>query len=395
MKSYLNQFCIVKRGLIMKVIQKQWTQENGWKYISGNGFSDKVQLVLVFGDVTVLKQKEYLEDVRKSFPNGHIIGCSTAGEILGSSVYDNTLAVTGIFFENTKLQFAQATLNSMEESFSVGEKLGQSLDTNDLTHVFVLSNGLNVNGSALIKGLRNKLPAGVAATGGLAGDQARFHETCVFMNDYSCANAVIAIGLYGQSLKVGYGSKGGWDSFGADRRITRSRQNILFELDGQPALELYKKYLDDQAAGLPATGLLFPLSLTLNGGNKRVVRTILSVNENEGSMTFAGDMPEGSYVRLMKANFDRLVEGAAESAMQSALSGSKSPDLAILVSCVGRKLVLKQRTDEEIESVRDVLGSDTALTGFYSYGEICPVGSDNRQPELHNQTMTITTFSEN
>jgi hypothetical protein len=378
----------------MKIEQNHWTEKNGWYTPSMNGISDKAQLVLVFGDNSLLKQEEYLQQIRQFFPNGRIIGCSTAGEIIGSQVFDNSLTVTGVFFEKTRLQFVETTLNGMDESFDAGRRLGQSFDPEGLAHVFVLSDGLNVNGSALAMGLRNKLPDRVAVTGGLAGDQDRFSETVVFLDSVSKKNNIAAIGFYGDSLQVGYGSKGGWDSFGPDRLVTRSQANILYELDGQPALELYKKYLGDQAKGLPATGLLFPLSLALNGGDKRLVRTILAVNDNEGSMTFAGDVPEGCYARLMKANFEGLVRGAAESAQQSRTIGSPSPELAMLVSCVGRKLVLKQRIDEEVEGVQDTLGANTALTGFYSYGEICPVGPNDRQAELHNQTMTITTFSE-
>jgi hypothetical protein len=282
----------------------------------------------------------------------------------------------------------------MKDSFDAGQTLAQSLDPQGLVHVFVLSDGLNVNGSALVQGLRRGLPEGVAVTGGLAGDQDRFSETLVFLDSISQKNTIVAIGFYGDSLQVGYGSKGGWDSFGPDRLVTRSKANVLYELDGQPALELYKKYLGEQAQGLPATGLLFPLSLALNGSDKRLVRTILSVNEENGSMTFAGDVPEGQYARLMKANFERLLDGAAGSARQSQEIGASTPHLAMLISCVGRKLVLKQRVEEEVENVQDALGQDTALTGFYSYGEICPVGPTETQAELHNQTMTVTTFAE-
>ena len=378
----------------MKITQKHWTEGAGWKTLPANEAAEQAQLVFVFGDNAVLRQESRLQEIRQFFPQGRIVGCSTAGEIIGSHVFDNSLTATGVYFENTRLQFAETALNNMEESFGAGEKLCRALDPNGLSHVFVLSEGLNVNGSALVKGLRSKLPAKVAVTGGLAGDQDRFKETLVFLDNVLKKNTIVAIGFYGDSLQVGYGSRGGWDSFGPDRLVTRSKANILYELDGQSALELYKKYLGEQAKGLPATGLLFPLSISLNGGGKRLVRTILSVSENDGSMTFAGDVPEGNYARLMKANFERLVDGAAESARQAQALGSPDPDLAILVSCVGRKLVLKQRIDEEIESVQDALGPGAALTGFYSYGEICPVGPDEKQPELHNQTMTVTTFSE-
>jgi len=168
----------------------------------------------------------------------------------------------------------------------------------------------------------------------------------------------------------------------------------LYELDGKSALELYKRYLGDHAKGLPATGLLFPLSLRTKEGEAGLVRTILSIDEEVQSMTFAGDVPEGAYARLMKANFDRLVDGAVGAAKVSYEAiGSSSPDLAILISCVGRKMVLRQRIEEEVEGVREVLGDRTILTGFYSYGEISPF-TPGAKCALHNQTMTITTFSE-
>jgi hypothetical protein len=169
---------------------------------------------------------------------------------------------------------------------------------------------------------------------------------------------------------------------------------VLYELDGKPALELYKSFLGDYAKDLPASGLLFPLNLRSEENAKPVVRTILAIDENAQSLTFAGDIPEGGYVRLMKANFDRLIEGATGAAKSTLLEDeNKDPELAILISCVGRKLVLKQLVEEEVEAVSEVLGNSTVLSGFYSYGEISPF-SGEVECKLHNQTMTVTTFKE-
>jgi len=112
-------------------------------------------------------------------------------------------------------------------------------------------------------------------------------------------------------------------------------------------------------------------------------------------MTFAGDIAEGATAQLMKANFDKLIDASVDAAESSSelLDGSNA-ELAILVSCVGRKLVLGQRIEEEVEEVREVLGNGPAITGFYSYGEVSPIVK-SMNCELHNQTMTITTFSEN
>jgi len=378
----------------MKTIQKQWTESHGWECLAGDGASEQAQLALAFGDMSALKQTARLDEIRQSFPQARLVGCSTGGEIVGDRVFDESLAVTGIAFEHSTLRFAETTLESMADSFGVGERLASALDPDGLVHVLVLSDGLQINGSALAQGLHHHLPTHVAVTGGLAGDQARFEKTLVFLDSPSEQHTIVAIGFYGDALQIGYGSRGGWDSFGPDRLVTRAEANVLYELDGQSALELYRKYLGEQAKGLPATGLLFPLSLRLEGSDQGLVRTVKAINEENGSMTFTGDIPEGSYSRLMKGNFERLLDGAAESARETQVAGLLEPDLAILISCVGRKLVLKQRIDEEVERVRDTLGQDTVLTGFYSYGEICPVEPTDKQAVLHNQTMTVTTISE-
>jgi hypothetical protein len=251
-----------------------------------------------------------------------------------------------------------------------------------------------VNGSDLVRGMNESLPSGVTISGGLAGDGPRFEKTLVGLDENIQIGNIAAIGLYGDHLEVSYSSRGGWDSFGPDRKITKSKANVLYELDGKSALSLYKKYLGDLAAQLPGSALLFPLAIRVGEHGQPLVRTILSINEAEQSMTFAGNMPEGAYARLMKANFDRLIDAAAGAAETCLIAFDKTPpQLALLVSCVGRRIVLGQRIDEEIDSVRDEFGKETALAGFYSYGEISPLGP-TAGCELYNQTMTITAFRE-
>jgi hypothetical protein len=251
---------------------------------------------------------------------------------------------------------------------------------------------LHVNGSELVRGITGALPHAVTVTGGLSGDGSDFARTCVALDRVEEGHRVVAVGFYGDGLQIGFGSFGGWDPFGPERVVTRSRGAILYELDGEPALQLYRRYLGDEAAQLPASGLRFPLAIR-DGAGKPVVRTILAIDEQEQSLTFAGDVPEGVLGRLMHANFDRLVEGAAGAARICQEAGhAAAPELALLISCVGRKLVLQQRIEEEVEAVQEVLGA-TALAGFYSYGELCPFGASARC-ELHNQTMTITTLRE-
>jgi len=377
----------------MHIEQTRWSQSQGWIPLPPGSLGSAAQLVLLFGSPACLRQTAWQEDIARAYPKAHQLGCSTAGEIYGTEVSDETLVATAVAFEHTRLQGASLTLDEVSDSYQAGERLADSLPQESLVHVLVIADGQNVNGSALVAGLTQHLPAGVTLTGGLAGDGDRFQETLVLWDAPPASNTIAVLGLYGNRLKVGFGSRGGWDAFGPERLITRSAENILYELDGQPALALYKKYLGEHASDLPASGLLFPLSLR-TGGAESVVRTILGINEAEQSLTFAGDLPEGGHARLMKANFDRLIDGAVGAAQTSFEAiGNSSPELALLISCVGRKLVLKQRIEEEVEGVQDILGRETVLAGFYSYGEISPF-NPSAQCELHNQTMTITTLSE-
>jgi len=352
------------------------------------------QLVLVFGDRALIEEKDIAERFKRGFPHANVVFCSTAGEILNNEVYDNTLAVTAIEFEKTEVKSNLINIESFKDSYSAGKHLVESLQQGNLRHIIVLADGQLVNGSELVRGMNDVVSDKVSISGGLAGDGPRFQKTLVGLNSNIVAGNLVAIGLYGENLIVGHGSNGGWDSFGPFRKVTKSKSNILYELEGKSALDLYKQYLGDLAAGLPGTALLFPLSVKLEDDSEPFVRTVLSVNETDHSMTFAGDIPEGSFARLMKANFDRLIDAASGAAANTFTPfKGMQPELAILISCVGRKLVLDQRVDEEVESVRSILGDNTKMTGFYSYGEISPL-MKSPKCELHNQTMTITAFSE-
>jgi len=357
-------------------------------------FSFTPNLIFVFGNRELLEKSTITQQLHEIYKDAIFSGCSTAGEIAGESVDDNTIVVTGIKFNATPLSSASIPLTAVDyNSTEAGKKLVSQLPTEGLKHVFVVSDGLRVNGTDLVQGMRSGLAAHVTLTGGLAGDGSKFQKTVLLEpNGDLVTESVAAVGFYGDSISIGFGSRGGWDSFGLDRRVTKSHENVLFEIDEQPALDLYKSFLGDRAKDLPASGLLFPLSMRDSEDRAPVVRTILGISEEDKSLTFAGDIPEGSFVRLMKANNDRLIRGAEEAAIACTDGMDESPEFALLVSCVGRKLVLKQMVEEEVESVSDVLGNP-AIAGFYSYGELAPFNK-NESCELHNQTMTITTFRE-
>jgi hypothetical protein len=375
----------------MKIEQKKFSVSKGWEKVRNDNFnSSDCDLVIVFGSKDLIKNNSVYTGIRNEYPHANIIMNTTSGEIMDVHVNDETISLTAIKFDKTTLKTGSVNIASHSNSFDAGSALAKQIDQHNLKNVLIISDGQLVNGSELVMGLQSIFSKDVIITGGLAGDGANFKSTLVGLNNTPTEGMIIAVAFYG-SLVVTYGSVGGWDSFGPERIITKSKANVLYELDGKPALDIYKKYLGDQAKDLPGSGLLYPLSIRMKDSDDALVRTILNINEDDKSLTFAGNMPEGNYARLMKANFDRLIEGSS-SAAQNSLQTNK-PELAILISCVGRKLVLDQRIEEEVEVVRAVYGDKTAITGFYSYGEIAPSFNFSKC-ELHNQTMTITTFSE-
>lgn len=379
----------------------QYTQDKGWGLAKLPEELDSEQsIVFVFASPLFKENPGPIQELAKIFKHSKIIGCSSSGEIFGSSLVDNSLSVVVVKFSDTTIELVKAAVSDSTESFQAGQSILAQLNKDKLKGIFVLSDGLGVNGSELVKGINDGAVENIIVTGGLAGDGSDFKRTWTVFNGEILENHVVAVGFYGDNIVIGHASKGGWDIFGPQRRITHSVGNVLYELDNQPALKLYKEYLGDRAEGLPASGLLYPLAISDLSAKEPVqlVRTILAVDEKAQSLTFAGDMPIGFYAQLMRANFDRLINsayGAAENAlisMDTETIHSDKPVLAISVSCVGRRLLLGERTEEETESTLEALPKGSMQVGFYSYGELSPIGV--RDCELHNQTMTLTLFSE-
>src|SRR6185369_13123773 len=355
-------------------------------------------LVLCFGSPDVLESPGAFAELKKAFPKSIIVGCSSAGEIHGTEIRDKSISVTVTQFGKTDIAVEAMDVSGPGDSQKTGAALAKKLAAKPgLRGILILSEGLNVNGSELIRGFNGALDGSVVVTGGLSGDGARFKQTWVALGDKVKSNMVAAIGFYGDYVQIGHGSKGGWDKFGPERIVTKSQGNVLFELDGKPALQLYKQYLGEKAKDLPGSGLLFPLTLRASEkDDKALVRTLLACDEAKQSLTFAGDIPQGHRAQLMKADFDRLIGGAGAASTMVNETGAPigSESLVVAISCVGRRLVLGDRTEEEVEAVLNTLPKNQKahITGFYSYGELSPYATGDC--DLHNQTMTLTVFTE-
>ena len=351
--------------------------------------SDSVNIIFVFGHIEILKQYNHSLSLKKLYPNAHIVGCTSAGNILDTSIDEYPVVASAVSFKSARLSVKCKYINpntlSEDTKFLVNE-----LDKKDLKHIFFLAPGM-INGSEIIKGL--KLKNNITVTGGLAGDRSIFKDTYQFFDGEKGKNLAVVVGFYGKSIHIGIGCETGWKEFGASRIVTKSYKNTVYEIDHKPAVELYEKYLGDTIYDHLSSTLRFPLSVrdSLEDKNK-VTRTIMSINQDK-SLVFAGNIREGSIVRLMKTNVSNVLDGAFLSAKKIRPYNNKR-SLALIISCISRRSVLKQFCDEEIEIVQDILTPSAQTIGFYSYGEIAPFSNDLSKPLLHNQTMTITTIYE-
>ncbi|MBY0440328.1 MAG: FIST C-terminal domain-containing protein [Burkholderiales bacterium] len=352
-------------------------------------------LVLAFGAVERMTEPGLLGVLQAAFPKAVLAGCSTAGEIGNLGVTDGMLGLTAVHFEQPGVVLATTDLSSMADSFDAGVRLAGGLAVDGLHNVLVFGLGVEINGSALIAGLASRLPPGVAIAGGLAGDGGAFSRTWTLSSRDVSDRQLVAVGLHAPRTRVSHGSFHGWQPFGPARRVTRAEGNVLFELDGAPALDVYRRYLGEYAEGLPGTGLLFPFEMMgTDRQGQGLIRTILGIDRAAGSLILAGDIFTDGYLKLMHASTDTLIDGA-QAAAERAWAGTDSTGdcLALLVSCVGRKLVMGARVDEEVEAVAAVFGRSARVAGFYSNGEISPL-FDSTECRLHNQTMTITSLRE-
>jgi len=353
---------------------------------------EDANIVFLFGDSDAVESASNFEAVKAMYPNADIVGTSSSGNIQGIEISDAVIIGTAVQFEKARTEISIVDFTSADDVEQQAGAMIDQLPKENLKHVFVLSEGLLINGSDLVRGLNSKA-IGFTISGGMAGDGERFETTLIIANEVARKNRAVAIGFYGD-VTISTAYHAGWSPFGDDKIVTKSRKNVLLELNNRPALEIYKEYLGEFAEDLPYSGMRFPLNIKANEESDPVIRTLLAIDEEENSIIFAGDIPEGYIARLMKPDMDVLIDGSEVFTKDISIPNTNTA-LGLTVSCVGRRVVMKELIEEELESINEVLGDNVYLSGFYSYGEISPFHDDQQTCQLHNQTITLTAVYEN
>jgi hypothetical protein len=391
--------CFLKDEILLTSTSISFTSNQGWHLPatatdSLSSWNTPKTLAVLFGPCQLFENNSCIAELRLQLPNVIVIGASSIGVIAGPELFDDALVARLIRFETTELVQVSGTVHNIDHSFQEGARLcAQLVQKQGLKGIFVLADGLTINGTELLKGMMSVAPD-VAISGGMAGDGTAFARTSVLSDEEPAPKRVVAIGFYGDAIRFSRGCFSGTTGFGPMRRVTKSIGNEVFEVDGQPILELYKKYLGDQAASLPGSAAFFPLSLQRSAeGGMPLVRSVLAVNQETNSITVAGDMPVGSYTQLMRTSHAQLLDGAQKAISQALASSPKSPDSFVLtVSCFGRRVLLGERTGDEIDVFTDALAEGTGHLGFFSYGEISAF--PGQACDFHNMTLATTALVE-
>lgn len=376
----------------MHIEQKKWTPEKTWETLRSDLRESKdYQLVLVFGSLTLLSSVGFYEEIRNNYPKAQILMNSASAEIIDTQVNNETISLTAIRFDKTTFKTVSININEFQDSEEIGKSIADKFEKDQLTNILIFADGKSIDGTQFSKGIEKYISPEVIISGGLAGDQNNYPKTLLGLNEQPCEGKIIAVGFYGKHLTVSHEGNNGWEAFGEALQITKSNQHTILEINNEPALKIYNQYLDKNITAIHGQNLLFPISL-FTDQHSTIIRRINAIHEDEKSITFDGIVPEGSYIKMMKANFETLINATTKAA-KSCVQKISNPDLAIVISNVGRKILLNRRTEEEVEVLREMFGEATAITGFYSTGEISYIkGTSNSA--LYNQTMTITTMCE-
>lgn len=379
----------------MKVEQLIWTKDKGWEIVEECGLRGKAQLLLAFADRQLLEGMDKLLDLRHMYSAADIVLCSTAGEIMDIELHDDTISAVAIYFEKSYHKIARLKIDGYSNSYQVGKDLVAQLPTDELKHILLLVDGLSLNGNELARGVYENVPRYVSINGGLAGDSFDFQRTLLGVNRLPESGVCLAIGFYGEDLLIGQGAAGSWEELRQEYVITRSDYNRLYELDHIPASKVYQDKLGEAYRQFNTSPYSFPVEIWADNTRRdSFIRIVKTIDASRNALLMAGDAPQGFSLRILQTNVDLMLKGAKR-ASEKALRDfpKKNAVLALLINCVGRREILRNRIEEELDTARDILGEQPIMCGFYSYGVIA-AWTPYQKPFLQHQTYLLTIFGE-
>ena len=363
----------------------------------------RADLMLVFASIR-FDQESLLHGIASVGPSAWMAGCSTAGEILSDGPSRRSVAVMAIRSDTLQAVTGLGShirINPRQAGQEVAGHLLQAKISNP-HGMLLFPDGLTGNAAELIRGIQDRMGLSFPIAGGSAADDFGFSRTYQYFQGKLYSDAVAGVLLAGP-IAVGIGARHGWRPLGKPRRVTRGLANIVQELDGHTAVNLYETYFGRAADSLKAGSLVdvsivYPLGMPIPGEEEYLLRNVLKVDPATGSLIYAGEIPEGSEVRLMMGSKERALDAARKAAEQAVLSiAPRAPTFALVFSSCSRARLFGRRAGEEIAAIRQVLGRTVPIIGFYDYGEQAPLSAAGFRglSYLHNETLVVCAVSAN
>lgn len=328
----------------MKIINKSFANlEELTLNLDLTNLSIENTLIQVFSS---LNQESQIKQIQKTFkeknPKISFIGTTTAGEIDATNVNENTILVSIVKFENTEVKYS--SFKNDKDEYQLGKNIANTLIQTNTKALLMFVDGLSTNGSDVMDGI-SSINDIVPISGGLAGDNGAFVKTYVFTQNDIYSKGCVAVSLNSEVLDVFTDYQLNWQSIGQLMTITKAHKNRLYEIDGIPASEIYRKYLGDKIGdNLPFSATEFPL-LKIEDDGLEVCRTFVD-KFDDGSLLTIGNFKVGDKVRLAFGNVDLIINNTQKKVMQYQ---EHQPEAIFTYNCTARKAFLQSQISTELE----------------------------------------------
>jgi len=319
------------------------------------------------------------------FPLASLIGSTTDGIVHKTALYNDTKSlVVFSYFQNTEIETGFSVLTQECNSYCCGETLAYNLVKKETKVIIAFGDGLHLNGEEFVNGVAFVAPD-VTLSGGLAGDNGEMKNTYVFDKEHILNNGAIAAALHSTQLHVAVKYSFDWTPLGKKLKVTKAIKNRVYEIDGITVVDIYAKYFGRElAAQLPQVGIEFPLIFEKN--SVEIGRAVIQKHD-DGSLSFAGNIPEGTEVRFGIGNVEHVLKNTHYGISRLLQNLHYEPESIFLYSCMARRRFLKEDAGDELKILQQ-LGD---VFGFYTYGEFYHNQNSN---QLLNETMTLLSLSE-
>ncbi|WP_434683907.1 FIST signal transduction protein [Pseudanabaena minima] len=317
-----------------------------------------------------------LQQINQTFPNLQLVGCTTDGEMSSIMGFQQDSLILTLFCSDTVEIFAGVGHHTEKDAITAAyQAVQQATDKNHAPTKLCItvpasytSRGSTTSGEQILKGLESALGGNVPIVGGTAGDQFRFKQTYQFFGTEVFTDA-LPILLFSGDLYISHGVGCGWQPMGYKSTVTKAQDTVLYEVNGQSALEFYQKYLGDRQPTAE-----HPLYVYEGDSDRCYLRVPNTYDLEAGSINFLGNIPQGATVQLAEISRDQVIEASASSfKMALADYPGSEPEAVLIFSCCCRRWLLGTRAKEEYDLVKNSLPKMMPIAGFYTYGEFAPL----------------------